>query len=81
MRVELDNGMKVGVADDNPAGQRGRRKHHTALALAICGRCTVSDECLAHALSHKEEYGIWAGTTPEDRQALRRLLRRRRTAS
>lgn len=42
----------------------------TEQAREICRRCPVIRDCLTWALTHKE-HGIWAGTTPEQRQALR----------
>ncbi|WP_406841924.1 WhiB family transcriptional regulator (plasmid) [Streptomyces sp. AHU1] len=43
-------------------------------AKVICSRCPVRTECLAHALDHRIEYGIWGGMTERERRA---LLRRR----
>lgn len=42
-----------------------------AEALARCAACIVRGACLEHALRH-ERVGIWAGTTGDDRVALRR---------
>ncbi|MCC5950294.1 MAG: WhiB family transcriptional regulator [Nitriliruptoraceae bacterium] len=44
-------------------------------AMALCGACPVRTECLEHALSTRESYGIWGGTDEHDRK---RLIRRRR---
>lgn len=41
-----------------------------AKALAICSGCKAIDSCLAYALP-SEEYGIWGGTTPEQRAKMR----------
>ncbi len=38
---------------------------------AVCGRCSVAAACLAYSLDNREEYGIWAGTTPADRDDMR----------
>ena len=46
-------------------------------ALTICHACQVTDACLAYALDHDEDHGVWGATTPDDRDALRRLRRRR----
>jgi WhiB family redox-sensing transcriptional regulator len=35
-----------------------------------CTSCPVRDACLQHALEHNERYGIWGGTTPEERRDL-----------
>jgi len=42
----------------------------------ICAGCPVSAECLAYALEHDERYGIWGGTSPSERRAIRGLARR-----
>jgi WhiB family redox-sensing transcriptional regulator len=42
----------------------------------ICAGCQVQRECLEFALVHGQVYGIWGGTTPEDRQRDRRRKRR-----
>ena len=41
-------------------------------ARAICWNCPVRDDCLAYALDADEEYGIWGGLDPRERQNLRR---------
>lgn len=43
-------------------------------AKAICGGCPVRTECLADALDHRIEFGVWGGMTERERRA---LLRRR----
>jgi WhiB family redox-sensing transcriptional regulator len=48
-----------------------RSSHHDA-ARAICGRCAVTAQCLAGAMERGDAYGIWAGTTPAEREAMRR---------
>lgn len=37
------------------------------LALEICSRCPVKYLCAEYALSAREPFGIWGGTTPNDR--------------
>ncbi|GAA3550538.1 hypothetical protein GCM10022419_033470 [Nonomuraea rosea] len=40
-------------------------------ARAVCGRCPLAAACLRYALDHGElTYGIWGGTTPNQRKAL-----------
>ncbi|MFI6689483.1 WhiB family transcriptional regulator [Streptomyces sp. NPDC050485] len=43
-------------------------------AKALCTGCPVRTECLAHALDHRIEHGVWGGMTERERRA---LLRRR----
>jgi WhiB family redox-sensing transcriptional regulator len=40
---------------------------HTIQAKRICRRCPVVTECLLHALSTREPWGIWGGLTPLER--------------
>ena len=48
------------------AAQREARK--------VCRGCPVRTECLAEALDHRIEFGVWGGLTERERRA---LLRRR----
>jgi len=41
-----------------------------ARARAVCGRCPVRDACLAWALAHAVEGGVWGGLTGAERDAL-----------
>lgn len=43
-------------------------------AKVVCQRCPVIAECLAEALDHRTEFGVWGGMTERERRA---LLRRR----
>jgi WhiB family redox-sensing transcriptional regulator len=42
-------------------------------AFGVCAECAVQAECLAFALDRPDVPGIWAGTTEEDRQEMRRV--------
>jgi WhiB family transcriptional regulator, redox-sensing transcriptional regulator len=64
-----------------PISTTGPAVRQIAQAKAICGTCHVRQECLEFALSHDQVYGIWGGTTPEDRQRYRRRQRRAATAA
>src|SRR5881392_3663617 len=44
------------------------------LAKMVCRACPVRTQCLADALDHRVEYGVWGGMTERERRA---LLRRR----
>ncbi|MGH3098714.1 MAG: WhiB family transcriptional regulator [Streptosporangiales bacterium] len=50
---------------------RGSEQH---VAKRVCRHCPVRTECLAYALDHRMEYGVWGGMTERERRA---LLRRR----
>lgn len=41
------------------------------LAKKLCDQCPVKAQCLAYALANEEEFGMWGGTTPRQRQAMR----------
>lgn len=43
-------------------------------AKLVCLSCPVRTECLAEALDHRIEFGVWGGMTERERRA---LLRRR----
>src|SRR5579875_3325794 len=64
-----------------PIAAAGPGEQQIAQAKDVCASCPVQRQCLEFALSHDQVYGIWGGTTPEDRQRYRRRLRRRRAAA
>jgi WhiB family redox-sensing transcriptional regulator len=41
-------------------------------AKAVCARCQVRGACLRFALETVQEYGVWGGTSEEERRAARR---------
>lgn len=41
------------------------------IAIALCRECPVAGPCLAAALNTSETEGIWGGTTPSERRAMR----------
>lgn len=43
-------------------------------ARAICGRCNHRQECLDWALDTEQAFGVWGGTSPEERHRLRLAL-------
>ncbi|MEV6319093.1 WhiB family transcriptional regulator [Streptomyces sp. NPDC051776] len=47
-------------------------------AKVTCVGCPVRTECLAYALDHRIEFGVWGGMTERERRA---LLRRRPTVT
>lgn len=40
----------------------------TSAAKAVCGRCTVRPDCLAYAVAHGIDTGIWGGMSPKERR-------------
>jgi WhiB family redox-sensing transcriptional regulator len=47
-----------------------------ATVKQICSGCSVRSQCLEHAMTHGEVYGVWGGLTDEERVRLRRERRR-----
>lgn len=39
---------------------------------AVCGRCSVTAQCLQYSLDHNERFGIWGGVSERDRRKLKR---------
>ena len=64
-----------------PLSSTGPGERQIARAKMICAGCQVRQECLEFALAHDQVYGVWGGTTPEDRQRDRRRRRRRAAAA
>ncbi len=64
-----------------PISSAGLGERQIAQAKTICTGCQVRQECLDFALAHDQVYGIWGGTTPEDRQRERRRKRRAAAAA
>ena len=64
-----------------PISSTGPAERQVARAKKICAGCSVRRECLEFALSHNQPYGIWGGTTAEDRQRERRRKRRAAAAA
>lgn len=62
--------------EDNERGPS--KDSRIAQAKAICDTCKVKTECLEFALQIDERYGIWGGTTPEERYTIKRRRQRER---
>jgi len=58
-----------------PVGTSGHALLKIAEAKAVCRRCPVVAECLAHALNAGEDHGIWGGMTADERDELKRARR------
>lgn len=58
--------------EDRPSKQRTVAEE---VAIAVCGRCPVSGNCLNWALN-LGEIGIWGGTTTRERKILKRVYTR-----
>lgn len=62
-----------------PAGVTGPAERQIREAKAICAACPVRQTCLSFAIETNQEYGIWGGTTEDERRVLRRAWRVRRS--
>jgi WhiB family redox-sensing transcriptional regulator len=58
-----------------PVGVTGVAVTAIAAAKAICADCDAQSACLEFALTTNQEYGIWGGTSEEERRDLRRARR------
>lgn len=61
------------ISHNGPAGIAATQE-----AKAVCASCSVQLECLRHTLKNPSEHGVQAGTTPDERRALRALPSPRR---
>ncbi|MFF3096732.1 MULTISPECIES: WhiB family transcriptional regulator [Streptomyces] len=60
-----------------PVGAKGVPAQIYALhAKSFCRRCPVRAECLQHALTFPEKFGVWGGLDEGERAELRRDARR-----
>jgi WhiB family redox-sensing transcriptional regulator len=60
-----------------PVGTTGPSIEQVGRAKGICQACPVREACLGWALRNHIAFGIWGGTTEEDRQLLRRAFAQR----
>lgn len=55
----------------HPDAERGASKERRERrAKAICATCPVIWNCLSWALAVREPYGVWGGTSAEDREGM-----------
>ncbi len=60
-----------------PVGATGSAVPQIEAAKAMCARCEAQDACLQFAVTTNQEYGVWGGTSEEERRQLRRAWRAR----
>ena len=58
-----------------PVGVTGPAVDQIAAAKAVCETCRVQKFCLDFAITTNQEYGVWGGTSEEERRVLRRAWR------
>lgn len=60
-----------------PSGAKGVPvSTDTAYAKTFCQPCPVRGECLTHALTRREDYGVWGGLDENERAELLKQNRR-----
>jgi WhiB family redox-sensing transcriptional regulator len=60
-----------------PVGNTGPALRQIDAAKAICNnRCPVVDDCLRFALDTGQEFGVYGGTSEDERRALKRRIQR-----
>jgi WhiB family redox-sensing transcriptional regulator len=50
-----------------PITASGPSARQIEAAKAVCHRCDVQDQCLHYALESHQSYGVWGGTSEEER--------------
>jgi WhiB family redox-sensing transcriptional regulator len=63
-----------------PFGAPGSMLRQVDRAKEVCAACPVQADCLSWALERGFDYGIWGGSTPDERRAIRNRVRRPRSA-
>jgi WhiB family transcriptional regulator, redox-sensing transcriptional regulator len=58
-----------------PIGVTGGAIDQILAAKSHCATCPAADQCLEFAVTTNQEYGVWGGTTEEERRVLRRHWR------
>jgi WhiB family redox-sensing transcriptional regulator len=58
-----------------PVGVTGPAVAAIAAAKAVCDGCQAQPACLEFAVSTNQEYGIWGGTSEDERRDIRRARR------
>lgn len=68
----IGEGTDVFFTDSQDRGENLRRE---AKAKNICRKCEVAAECLLHAISNNEDFGIWGSFAPKERRTLKTLFK------
>jgi WhiB family transcriptional regulator, redox-sensing transcriptional regulator len=67
--MALANCRDAGPRVMHPVKERGPE---VEAAKRVCRGCDVQAECLAHAITAGEPFGVWGGFTEKERRKLRR---------
>ncbi|OQR61190.1 transcription factor WhiB [Streptomyces maremycinicus] len=63
-----------------PIGTSGPALLQTEQAKTVCRRCPVQEQCLEWAMETDQTLGVWGGTSENERRALKRRIRARRSS-
>lgn len=58
-----------------PVGVTGMAVEQIEAAKSFCRNCASLEACLEFAITTNQEYGVWGGTTEDERRVLRRQWR------
>lgn len=58
-----------------PVGKTGLSIQQIAAAKEVCLSCVARVSCLEFAIMTKQEYGVWGGTSEEERKTIQRVRR------
>ena len=64
-----------------PVSSRGVSATQIDRAKSVCASCPVRARCLDFALSTQQQFGIWGGTTEDERKRMSRRARRQLSRS
>lgn len=53
-----------------------KRRHFKGIAVRTCDKCPVRGECYEFAVKNNEQFGIWAGLTPDERKPFVNLFKK-----
>lgn len=65
-----------GAEGEQPSSRDQRERE----AKQVCARCPVQAQCLEHALTVAEPYGVWGGLTTSERRSYRNPVATPRTS-
>jgi WhiB family redox-sensing transcriptional regulator len=74
----VDDWPNRACRDVDPTVFYPEQRHRPDKARAICHSCPHQQDCLIWALDTRQRFGVWGGTTPDERRA---ILRKRRGAA
>ena len=57
-----------------PIGHGPRAQAQTSVAKAVCNACSVRSQCLDYAMAANAQYGVFGGTSEEERREVRRRV-------